>query len=164
MVFNNLINRGRELIAEAQLAGITLRIADGQVRMQRPSTVSPDLLGRLRAERDAVVAALAPKPEPWDPADVAKVARFFGARPMEPVARPEPSKRAKSQAALDLVHGRKGGRNAHQLTDFEAAEALKAAVASGTVVRARCMCTWWWIARRDRGKACLACRLPMVAA
>lgn len=31
-------------------------------------------------------------------------------------------------------------------------------------IRARCGCTSWTIARKDRRKACVACGLPMVAA
>lgn len=74
-----------------------------------------------------------------------------------------PSKRAKSQRALDLVHGRKGGRSLPRESDYEQAVRLEAAIAQGVVVRVRCRCTRWLITARHVGDLCRACDAPMLA-
>lgn len=81
----------------------------------------------------------------------------------DPLAAPGLSKRARSQKALDLVHGHRGGRSLPRLSDFAQDQALQAEIAKGTVVRANCTCTSWLLARCDVGKACRACGDLMVA-
>lgn len=77
-----------------------------------------------------------------------------------------PNKHAKSTKARDLRFGRRGGRWLPLLTDHEQAEAFAAAVDAGTIVRAECICTYWWLASIDLGTPCGHCgeRLTAVAA
>ena len=74
---------------------------------------------------------------------------------------PAPSKRARSARALDLVHGRGGGRRLPRLSDYEQDLAFKAAAAEGRIVRAHCLCESWWLAPCDVGSTCGACGTPM---
>jgi hypothetical protein len=76
---------------------------------------------------------------------------------------PEPSKRAKSQRALDLIHGRRGGRSLPRQSDYDQALAVTVAETQGDIVRATCGCTRWLVARRDVGTRCRACDQPMLA-
>ncbi len=77
------------------------------------------------------------------------------------LAKPTPSKRAKSTSARDLRYGRQGGGWLPLMTDFEQAEAFKAAMAAGQVVYSSRFCTFWWIVARDVGTICGHCGFPM---
>lgn len=63
--------------------------------------------------------------------------------------------------ALDIRYGRQGGRRLPTLSAAEQAEAWAADVAAGKIVRASCLCTMWWLLRRNVGDTCLACKMPM---
>ncbi len=82
---------------------------------------------------------------------------------MTDIVTPGPSKRAKSQAARDLVYGRGGGRNLPLQSDYEQHVAFMADVDRGLIVRVVCFCTWWWLVRKDVGTRCRHCDEPMVA-
>jgi len=79
-------------IAEANRIGITLAVLDGKLRFRPRDRMTPDLLRRLTAHRDGVLAVLAmseppaPEPEPWPQGRPAWVDRIMAG----PVAKATP--------------------------------------------------------------------------
>ena len=65
--------------------------------------------------------------------------------------------------ALDIVYGRQGGRRLQPQTDREQFVSLQLAIADGRVVRAECLCSYWWLAACDVGKPCDHCGEPMAS-
>lgn len=60
-------------------------------------------------------------------------------------------------SALDIVHGRQGGRRLPTLSAGGQALVFAAAIGSGQVVYAECLCSYWWLAPVTLGQLCDAC-------
>lgn len=59
--------------------------------------------------------------------------------------------------ALDIVHGRQGGRRLPALSGKAERLVFAQAMADGQVVYAECLCSYWWLAPVTLGEPCDAC-------